>query len=224
MNYYIRINPLNINEVYIGRTSKHILGRNHRDWASFYDGKLSKNLMAVYSELEKNKLDFAVLLLEASDNSENFDVREQEWIDKYRATGHTMLNANCVSNNNKYMSQKVSCYNLDGTFVKTFDSKLQACLLLKINPTNLNKALSGKLKKTAGYMWAYEKHEFVDPIDTRLRTKRVGCYTKQGDFVGEYPSMSEAARAVGLKSDASIIYAISGKCKTAKGFIWKIIT
>lgn len=46
-------------------------------------------------------------------------------------------------------------------------------------------------------------------------------YDKDGNFIAEYRSQSEAARNVGLKSGSSITVVLSGMKKTAAGYYWK---
>ena len=46
-------------------------------------------------------------------------------------------------------------------------------------------------------------------------------YDKDGNFIAEYRSQSEAARNVGLKSGSSITMVLSGMKKTAAGYYWK---
>lgn len=222
MNYYKRVNVLNTNEVYIGRTQGSILARNHRDWASFHDGKLSKHLMSVYADLYKNGKDFHVELLESSDNSESFDEREQFWINHHIEIGNTLLNATTVSNVNTSKSIVISSYNLDGSLHKTYKSKLNACLELGINNTNLEKALTGVTRKTAGFMWRVGEEQEITGFDDRFRCRTVYQFDTEGNFINEYPNMTAAARAAGLKSAASIHYVITGKHPRAAGFIWSL--
>lgn len=220
MNYYVRINPLNTSQVYVGRTKQHILARNHRDWADYHDNKLSKKLFKAYDDLYKADKDFNVVLLETTDNSEDFDFVEQKWIDLFKEN-HELLNATDKANSNKSKAIKVSCYDDCGNLVKTYDSKLQACLDLGINNTNLDKALKNEIKKTSGYMWRLGNSSCIEPYDGRMRRNTVYQFDKEGNFIKEYPSFQSAADAVGLSSSTSIHYAVSGKTKTAKGFIWK---
>lgn len=51
-------------------------------------------------------------------------------------------------------------------------------------------------------------------------SKPVLQFTKDGQFVAEYPSMKEAERQTGIPA-SSISYAIKGRLKTTGGSIWK---
>lgn len=49
---------------------------------------------------------------------------------------------------------------------------------------------------------------------------KVQQFTKEGTFVKSYPSCAEAARQIGM-SNSAIKMCVSGKSKTAGGFVWK---
>lgn len=51
-------------------------------------------------------------------------------------------------------------------------------------------------------------------------SKSVICLNKDGEFIKEYPSLSEAGRDVGV-SKVAIFKCLNGKQKTSAGFIWK---
>ena len=50
------------------------------------------------------------------------------------------------------------------------------------------------------------------------KCKKVYQYSKNGEFIAEHPSRIAACRAIGVKDISS---ALSGKCKTAGGYVWK---
>ena len=55
----------------------------------------------------------------------------------------------------------------------------------------------------------------------KARGKSVSQYTTDGTLLATYKSISEAGRALGKSSNNSINLAVSGKHKTAYGFVWK---
>lgn len=54
----------------------------------------------------------------------------------------------------------------------------------------------------------------------KINSKKVCQYTKNGDFIEEYPSMAEASRQMNISSSI-ICECCQGKRKTAGGYIWK---
>jgi hypothetical protein len=53
--------------------------------------------------------------------------------------------------------------------------------------------------------------------------KAVIQYTKDGEFVCEFKSMTEASNALGLRLDG-ISNALSGRTKSCGGYVWKYMT
>lgn len=53
--------------------------------------------------------------------------------------------------------------------------------------------------------------------------KAVIQYTKDGEFVCEYKSMTEASNVLGLRLDG-ICNALSGRTKSCGGYVWKYMT
>jgi group I intron endonuclease len=57
-------------------------------------------------------------------------------------------------------------------------------------------------------------------IMTAINGKLVEQYTKDGSYLGEFPSIAEAARQTGL-TRKNVQACVSGYTKTAGGFVWK---
>ena len=53
--------------------------------------------------------------------------------------------------------------------------------------------------------------------------KAVIQYTKEGEFVNEFKSLTEASSVVGLRIDG-ISNALSGRTKSCGGYVWKYVT
>lgn len=57
----------------------------------------------------------------------------------------------------------------------------------------------------------------------KIRMKKLGLvkqYTKEGEFVAEYPTIKEASKALNT-TEANICQACNGITRTAKGYVWK---
>lgn len=54
------------------------------------------------------------------------------------------------------------------------------------------------------------------------KQKAVACYTLEGKFVTEYPSLQVAAKAVN-GSASNLHHALNGKIRKHKGFVWKYV-
>ena len=115
--------------------------------------------------------------------------------------------------------RKVKYVQLDskGNLIREWNSITDASKYYnkKINP---NKHLS------IGYQWQkYDewlknpkgpvnyKHNIIDTIKQ---------FDLKGNLINEYENISTAAKAVGLKSNSSLVSCLSGTNKTCKGFLW----
>ena len=65
------------------------------------------------------------------------------------------------------------------------------------------------------------EHEIFIKQQTSPKNKAVLQFTKSGEFIKRFISMSEAKRELNLKTYTSISECCSGKRKSAYGFKWK---
>ena len=56
----------------------------------------------------------------------------------------------------KLNSRKTIQYDLQGNFIKEWESATEAANQLNIHVSNISKCCSGELKKTGGYVWQYK--------------------------------------------------------------------
>lgn len=84
-----------------------------------------------------------------------------------------------------------------------------------------------QIEDKGAYLYCY-KHNYIKEMDwfengrlnPKTISKKVLQYTKDGQFITEYPSISEASRQTGI-FDSQICNCCKGKFKSAGGFIWK---
>ena len=57
----------------------------------------------------------------------------------------------------KECSKKVKQYNLDGNYIKTYNSIIEASKELGIYKSNISKVCKRKMKTTGGYIWEYDE-------------------------------------------------------------------
>jgi hypothetical protein len=117
-------------------------------------------------------------------------------------------------------------FDLKGEFIEEFPNIITAASELDIDARQISKCINGKLKKAAGFQWKLKN----DPLFSKRivnigpvyydRIKQVLQFTKEGKFIRNYSTMSEAAKAVGV-SRSTINGCILGKVKTAGGFQWR---
>lgn len=152
---------------------------------------------------------------------EELNEREIYWIAQYDSFNNgynmTLGGEACNGTNDKSVYQ----YDLLGQFIKEYKSAHEAARENNIQFTNICKVCRGERKTAGGFGWSYEKKDAILPIKTKhLGDGTVIQYTKNGEYVAEYPSAKEAWRQTGI-SDTTIGLVCKGKGKTAGGFIWR---
>lgn len=103
-----------------------------------------KNLPQV-NHIDGNKLDNSIENLEWCDCKYNINEAWKIGLNKKRFGRE----------NNR--SRKVEQYDLNGNFIRTWDTIKQAADKLKINTANIIACCQGKYKKSHGFIWRYEE-------------------------------------------------------------------
>lgn len=109
-------------------------------------------------------------------------------------------------------------YSLNGMFIQEY---LGATLVPNCNEANIIACCKGKINSAYGYIWRYKDNNF--PINLSKRTnqhnKAIIQLTLSGDFVGEYPSTTEASNILNI-GRKSITNCLTGRSKSAGGYKW----
>lgn len=116
-------------------------------------------------------------------------------------------------------SRKVSQYDLQGNWIRNFDSIKEASILLKINDGNIGSCCLGKYRSAGGFIWKY-LNEDPPKKYTNKTLKSVLQYDMNGNFINEFSSLVEAAKKTGSKSNCIQMCCV-GEYKHSNGFIWK---
>lgn len=123
-------------------------------------------------------------------------------------------------NNPKY-SKKIQQYDLDGNFVKEWDSICDAG-----RAGYDRKAISDCCNRergthtSNGFLWKFSNDNRVITPYVNPALKPVICYNKKGEFIKEYNSASEASKELNLDAGA-ICWCCKGKRNIVKGYIFK---
>ena len=117
--------------------------------------------------------------------------------------------------NINYSSHKYSCkinqLTLDGELVKAWESSMQINRETGYSPGNIINCCRGKYKQAYGYRWQY-----VDPSQQHKYNRPVAALTKDGEFVAEYKSPTEASRCLKIKYKC-IYRCLNGLYKSTHG-------
>lgn len=124
-------------------------------------------------------------------------------------------------------SKPVLQFNLDGTFVKEYTNIYRSEIK---NPQEVMRCARGEIYTSGGYIWKYKKD--CENLLTRrgnLKKQSINLgksgppkkpilqYSKDGEFIREWTSASD----VQFIKRKAIVECLSGRNKTAGGFIWK---
>jgi hypothetical protein len=120
-------------------------------------------------------------------------------------------------------------FDLDGNFIKSYPSILEACNSIKGNYHRITQC-ARKLENTAhGFQWRYKndpvfkknKMRKIDPIPQAFihQSNTILQYNLNGEFIREYKSIAEAAEISGVYA-LYISACLRGKTKTTGEFQW----
>ena len=118
-------------------------------------------------------------------------------------------------------------YSKEGKFIKKWGSISEAGRELHFNMSNITSCAKHLRAVAGGFRWEYSYYPQLKPI-VKTQISKKGRYGKcilqfdmEGNFIKEFPSVNEAARAT--KIDATTISkALHGHITKAGNYIWKI--
>lgn len=121
------------------------------------------------------------------------------------------------------ISKSVVQYDKNGVLIKTYNSSTDAEQQTGIKACDIRCAASGFQVSAGGYQWIYKGDNPPGVYNAKSSNdkKPVLQFDLHGNFIAEYPSASEAQRAVGLKNVNSITRCCENNKHTAAGYLWK---
>lgn len=152
-------------------------------------------------------------------------LKKQKEIAKKMWESEDYRKAHCGSNNHR--SQRVKQFDLYGNFIKEYETITQASIETGVNISKISAVCKGKRNTSGGYIWEYATSKvLVNRRKTEAKyngscSKPIMQYDKNGIFLKEYPSISEAVRENNYNDRTNIISNLKGKTKTAYGYVWK---
>lgn len=116
----------------------------------------------------------------------------------YKKQGYNLCNLTEGGDGHPYSSPKswkaVSCYELDGTFIKKFKSLTEASKEYKCSTANISGCCKGHFNSIKGKIWRYADEEIPDNYILNKAAKPILQYSLNGEFIKEYNSIIEAAK------------------------------
>lgn len=204
-----------------------------RRWKEHMTHKGSKDLEEDFDKYGITNFTFEILEI-----CEEKELNEKEiyWIKQYdsynngynKSEGGTAWNS-AAGDANKI---EIFCYDLEGNFLKKYESLTEAGLELGIDSPNISRAAKTQ-GRTNNYQWSYTYVEKMPPYKRKCFTghqtkgniiKKVNQYDKNFNYINTYGSITLAAEATG--ANVSCIGEIcktkgQGQRKTSGGYIWR---
>lgn len=155
-----------------------------------------------------------------------------------------------IKGNKSIIGKKIIQYDLNGQFIKIWNTIKYAALELGINDSDISVTCKGKQKTAGGYQWKYytenfpiiippkskykKPHHFnkISPLKNKPRNpehikgryKPIEQFDKQGNFIKSYNFIREACHQFGgdiNKIESNIGACCRKKQKSAYGYIWR---
>lgn len=132
-----------------------------------------------------------------------------------------------VTGANNGASRRVSQYLVDGTHVADFETLKQAQEMTGVSFKSISKVVRGHNKTAGGYVWRFSDEKEITYAKRAYRTppqrkkKAILQYSLDGTLIREYESVTEATVQNGYKDHSNISICLSGRTKSAYGYIWK---
>lgn len=210
-----KITNLINNKIYIGQ-SKQIEVR----WQQH---KTSNKHYAIYNAFKKYGIDnFKFEIIEECPE-DILNEREKYWIKFYNSLSPNGYNMTLGGDScgHEQLEKSVQQYDLQGNFIKQFKSIKEAERKTGIDNANISACCNHKKHyyTAGGFQWKYTDSLDIISQYHNKHLKPVLQYDLNGNFIQEFCSISEAARAVNTE-----VGNISRACKrqgTSNGYKWK---
>lgn len=115
-------------------------------------------------------------------------------------------------------------FDLDGNFIRKFNSIKEASLETKAQASSISKVCNNEYKSANGFLWCYESD--VDKIKDKVKNKRktnkkiVYQYDYNKNLINIHDSITSAAKAVSAKSASTISSLCNKGGGNGYGYYW----
>lgn len=161
-------------------------------------------------------------VIDRADNKASALELEKYYIDIFNSRVPNGYNE--IGNSFNYASKKVVCLNLDGTYVKTYASAMQADKEDGYCNSDILLCCKNIQRRVKDKMFMFEDDylnngakEYQKPKANGLKSI-IQC-SQKGDFIEEFDSVSEASKKTKI-TRSRISSNLTMQCKSAGGYIW----
>lgn len=126
--------------------------------------------------------------------------------------------------------KKVLQYDLDGNFIKKWNSSSEASKTYNVDVSNIVRCCIGETKSCCGFIWQYMMDdkiskkitsyaERIKAVEKNKRYKKVYQYDLEGNYLKEFSSVNEIEKLIGAYKN-HIRECCLGKLKSYLGYRW----
>ncbi|NDF57820.1 MAG: heme exporter protein CcmD, partial [Proteobacteria bacterium] len=217
-----------------------ILGIDDSYWIRYnpdeYDFDVSKVINRIYRKINEIKTEKnTVLVISKADTEIVVPKRtcvvcyKQKFLisDNFKQylSGYSAKCIECQNNELTNKEKAVVVYNVNGKYIRTFNSIKETAEELKIHKNYVGQVCNGRKNYYKQYIFKFEENangtEDIEPVYNNIK-KPVAKYSKDGKYLETFESATEASKSVGGSKEA-----IVGACKKSflsYGFLWRYLT
>jgi hypothetical protein len=173
----------------------------------------------------KNKKQIIVDIIKIYDNQDECMQAEIDLIKKYGRICHNtgpLANISIGGESKNKDPKKVIQYDLEGNFIRIWNSVAEITNTLKIKDRSIYPTLNGMSVTSNNFIWKWYTEDYLQKITVDIPNRRkrfVYQYDKQCNCINTYKSVFEASSITNIDT-ASIFKVTNNQRKTAGGYIW----
>lgn len=151
------------------------------------------------------------------DNEDEAYAKEAEIVNENFLKRKDVYNMTLGGNKPPVRKMEIHQYDLDGNYIKSYDSIKDACLENNIKMTNIGFYLKeGKIRQRGKYLWSFDKVDKLDPIKYN-NPRKVGVY-KDGKLIKIYNTVRDCK-----KDYCGCVHVLKGTRQFCKGCTFKYL-
>lgn len=180
-------------------------------------------LQRVYKKYPEDP--FFVKILEIINDRSSLLIREKYWIDFYKnntdlictnIADPVVVYSHCENNHRKTVYQ----FDANGLLLNKWKGIADASRNTNVSKALISACVRNKAKHGGGYIWSYHANINIEDYDPIRASIPVIQYDLDGNFIKEWPSLTNAANALSCETNC-ISMCCYHKIASAKNYIWR---